>query len=146
MFNTIQRQFNTYTRAIPANMSDLAVKSGIYSLALSTVLSGSIQSGIGSGIVAATASIISGLTLPFFRQHFASFTPNANYQSRSLNWYQYATAQVVNLVLTQILFNTTTGYRVDLISSAVIMVVGTLAIKGFNNYYPTDKNFLYITI
>lgn len=115
MLDAIRDQCDQYYQQIPDNIPDAAFKSAVFSFAISAILSGNVEVGIRTAFIAATVSIISGLTMPIFRHYLADNNGN-------MKWISFAATQIANLAITQYLVNSTTTYRVNLMSSIFFTV------------------------
>lgn len=115
MLDTILDSFHDYVQQLPNNMARAAIESAVYSFVISALFSGNAQVGVATAALAATVSLISGLTMPFFREAFADRHGN-------LKWHHQAMHIVINLAIAQFLINALTVYRTNLIAGAFFTV------------------------
>lgn len=128
--------FDDYTSQLPKNIPVATCKSALYSFAIATLFSGSIEIGATTAMLAATVTVISALTMPFFRHLLADKNGN-------MRWHKFAVTQIFNLALTQGLVNSLTKFRVNLVSSLFLTIFLTAWINDFKNV-PTHNCQSYI--
>lgn len=126
MLDALRHQCDQYYQEIPDHIPDAAFKSAVFSFAISAILSGNVDVGLRTAAVAATVSIISGLTMPIFRHYLAD-------QNKVMQWHRFAATQIVNLAITQFLVNSTTNYRINLMSSVFFTVIVSGVLMGFSD-------------
>lgn len=125
MFDAISDHFHDYAQQLPSNLTQAAIESAVYSFVISALLSGNVQVGIASAALAATVSVIGGLTMPIFREALSSHG--------NMKWYQQAIGIVINLAISQFLINSFTAYRVNLMAGALFTVGLNLLLHGFKD-------------
>jgi hypothetical protein len=138
MLTSIHERFNSYVGQLPTNIPQAALTSSAYSFAITILLSSNIETGLAVAAIAGTVSVVSGLTMPVFRYLFANNEGN-------IKWYQYAATQVINLGITQLLVNSLTAYRLNLVASAFFTITLRLAFHGFSDY-PTSVSPVYFFV
>jgi hypothetical protein len=125
MFDAIRDHFRDYSQQLPKDLAGAAVQSAVYSFVISALLSGNVQVGVTTGALAATVTLIGGLTMPIFREALSS--------RGNMAWYEQAIAIVINLALAQYLINSFTAYRVNLMAGALFTVGLNLLLHGFKD-------------
>lgn len=130
MFDSIR----SYSDQISRNIPDGMVRSGVASFVIGSLVTQNIQAGMVLGGAAATASLIHGLTAPFFRKLFAT---------GNTQWYQTAIQMTVSLGLTQVLVNSFTRFRTNLMAGALFSIGASLALESFQNR-PVNKPMTYL--
>ncbi|CUI16845.1 hypothetical protein PNK_1228 [Candidatus Protochlamydia naegleriophila] len=121
MIDTMTRAVYSYVDQMPHNVLDSALKSGIYSFALNSAFSGSFEVGAVIGGIAATVSLVHALTTPLFKRMVGGDV---------VQWPQRACHLLVNLALTQVAVNAVTALRVNLISSAALIIGVSFLFSG----------------
>ncbi len=117
----------SYPSQLPRNILILEgmVKSGIASFVIGTFETKNVQVGMLSAGVAVTASLIHGLTTPFFRKFFS-----IDYDGE-VKWYQTAIQTAASMGLSLILVNSFTHFR-PVIMARCNPIVGALALICLN--------------
>ncbi|MBS0272790.1 MAG: hypothetical protein JSR85_09160 [Proteobacteria bacterium] len=127
MIDAIRDSFDDYVRELPKNISKAAFESGVYSFAASVLFSGGdIHIGLATAALAAIVSVISGLTMPFFRESFADHLG-------FIKWYHQAVGFVINLAIAQVAINFLTPYRVDLLAGSFFTIGLNLMVHGLRD-------------
>lgn len=127
----------------PLDAFEAIAKSGIFSFAISILLSKDVQHSLIMGGVAATASLIHALTRPLFEVVFLTETEKKNDQ---IVFYKEVVVMVLNLGLTQLLVNYLTPFKVNAIGSALLTVTLSLFVNGIKLHYKLSNNLVYIIV
>ncbi len=138
MLDAIRHSFNDYVQRLPTNIPKAAIESGVYSFVISALLSGDVHVGLVTASLAATVSVISGLTTPLFREAFADLRGN-------IKWYHQAVSFVINLGIAQVAINSLTKYRVNLLAGAFFTIGLNLFLHGFRDQ-STSTSPTYIMV
>jgi hypothetical protein len=130
MFSGIYNQFvdyvEDYPKDLPKNMRQAAFQSAVYSFAISSIISNHVRVGIVSAAFAATVSLISSLTMPFFRKAFAD-------RHGYLTWDKQVVSMAINIALSQFLIHALTAHRIDSFTAAFFTIGLHLFFNGFND-------------
>ena len=112
--NECSYRWDQISEALPTNTLNEVLKSGIYSFAITTILTGNPITGTVAAAAAMTASAVHALLTPVFR-NLASNNLNPN----RLEWYQETARIIISLS-----FASATaalcGYRLDIITSCAL--------------------------
>jgi hypothetical protein len=136
-------RFNSFCELIhlPTNTGETIIKSGIFSFAISVLMSGNVEISLIIGGVAATASLIHALTRPIIEIIF-----KLKASESQIPWDPEILIMIVNLSLTQLLLNHLTPYKVNLLGSAILTMTMFLFVRGFKSHYKLKNNTVYIMV
>lgn len=141
MFHTTHRGFiDDYIHQLPSTrkISRAATDSALYSFVLSALVSGNVHVGLATAALAATVSVVSGLTRPILRNAFADHRGN-------FAWYHRVFISVINLGITQLFINSLTAYHVNLMTQVFFIIGVQLFLNQFSTPL-TDTTLTYIMI
>lgn len=125
MLRAIINGVKDYQNALPVNIPREMFKSAFGSFVISVLFSKNYDTKGGSvaAALAATASLVDALTMPFFRRFLADRTGN-------IGWFENLGVRLVSLVLTQVLvevakpsFPVLQAYRIHLAATAIALSI-----------------------
>ncbi len=127
----------SYSNQLPRDISYGMLKSGIVSFVVGSLATQNVQAGVILGGAAMTASLIHGLTTPFFRKFFS-----IGQTMGQTKWYQTAIQMTVSLGLTQAIMNSFTHFRINMMAGALFSIGLSLALENFRDR-PINKPMTY---
>lgn len=125
MLNAIVDGIKEYKNTLPVAIPKAAFLSGLYSFTVTVLFSKNFDTNMGqiAAVLAATASLIDGLTMPLFRKFVAG--PDGK-----INWFENLGARLISLGITQAIFQAASTkvpqlqvYRVNVMAAATFMLV-----------------------
>ncbi|MBS4162842.1 Uncharacterized protein PRO82_000119 [Candidatus Protochlamydia amoebophila] len=112
---------------LPSDFPESLLKSGVITFAIDALIYGNAEHALAVSGTAVVATLISALTTPLFRKMFAAE------QHATVTWYHSAVQIATSITLSQVLINTFSQYRVNLLSGAILAIGISLAVDGFKN-------------
>lgn len=116
-----------YRRQIPNNFLNVALKSALISAVFSTLISKNVHVGLTCGVLAGTVSIVTGLATPIFLK-LANIVTRKNTGWKEMTWIYKSLNLLTGLAATQVLVNSLTAFRVNLLANSLFIIGSTMLI------------------
>lgn len=130
MINSVRSHIDNYYHKLPNNIPEAAITSAIFSFAITGLFTGRLDAGKTAAVLAATVSVISALTMPLFGRFLTNRT-------RNQGEFAFGVILFANLGITQVLINSWTAYRVNLMSSSLLTILFSVV---YTHYYGHTGN------